>query len=244
MATGFNLPGSSYAELKKIIIGYSHIKNAQPVSEIARVIGIQRTTISASNKFLVDVGVANFGNNKAPTEVGRKLGRALEHRNEEDARRLWQEAIKSNDRVASIVTALRSKGEMGEGDFAAHILYVSGQKTTGPNKVGARCLTEILCSAGLVVESDGKFKIAHTQEAVEVADVADEIQVKKDIEGSAAQVPQDQSHLPRVSFNGFSPTIAINLELQLPATENFEVYDNLFRALRKHLLLPPDDSTD
>ena len=38
------------------------------------------------------------------------------------------------------------------------------------------------------------------------------------------------------------PTIAINIQLQLPETDNPDVYDNLFRSLRKNLLTPSDDN--
>jgi len=31
-------------------------------------------------------------------------------------------------------------------------------------------------------------------------------------------------------------TVNINIQLQLPATENEEIYDKLFQALKKHLL--------
>ena len=36
------------------------------------------------------------------------------------------------------------------------------------------------------------------------------------------------------------PTIAINIQLQIPETENADVYENLFKALRKHLLNPDE----
>jgi hypothetical protein len=40
------------------------------------------------------------------------------------------------------------------------------------------------------------------------------------------------------------PTIAINLQLQLPETENAAVYENLFKSLRKHLLTPENEAND
>ena len=32
-----------------------------------------------------------------------------------------------------------------------------------------------------------------------------------------------------------APTIAINIQLELPATDNAEIYENLFKAMKKHL---------
>ena len=46
--------------------------------------------------------------------------------------------------------------------------------------------------------------------------------------------------LPAPKEVGVTPpgglTVNINLQLQLPATDDASVYDNLFSALRKHLL--------
>ena len=36
------------------------------------------------------------------------------------------------------------------------------------------------------------------------------------------------------------PTVAINIQLQIQETENADVYENLFKALRKHLLNPDE----
>ncbi len=41
------------------------------------------------------------------------------------------------------------------------------------------------------------------------------------------------------SFPG-APSVSINIQLQLPATENEEIYDKLFAALRKHLYIEPE----
>ena len=47
--------------------------------------------------------------------------------------------------------------------------------------------------------------------------------------------------LPRIVQNAnFVPQIAINIQLHLPETENAEVYEKLFKALREHLLNPSD----
>ena len=39
-----------------------------------------------------------------------------------------------------------------------------------------------------------------------------------------------------------SPTIAINIQLQIPEADDPTVYENLFRALRKHLFDSSDDA--
>jgi len=42
--------------------------------------------------------------------------------------------------------------------------------------------------------------------------------------------------LPQVRQGSGSPSVNINIELHLPETDNADVYDKLFAALRKHLL--------
>jgi hypothetical protein len=38
---------------------------------------------------------------------------------------------------------------------------------------------------------------------------------------------------------GVAPQIAINIQLQLPETDNAEVYEKLFKALKDNLFPPP-----
>ena len=49
----------------------------------------------------------------------------------------------------------------------------------------------------------------------------------------ATPTPQKADSLPAIAQG---MTINVNIELQLPATEDEAIYDRLFAALRKHLL--------
>jgi len=123
MATEFNLPSSSFGEFTKILQGYSHFSQPASLEDISKVSGVGRTVVSANNKFLVDIGLITAGNKKSPTPLGGQLGRAIEHKQDDDARRYWREAVGTNEKVSGLVTTIRIKGGMSESDFVDHVLY-------------------------------------------------------------------------------------------------------------------------
>ncbi|CAJ0871485.1 hypothetical protein AMST5_02327 [freshwater sediment metagenome] len=160
MATEFNLPGSSFEEIQKILKGYSHAPEQASLDQLSKLTGLHSTIISRNNKFLSDVGLIAGGMKKSATDLGRKLARALDHGQEVDARSYWREAVQTNEKVSGLVTTVRIKGGMTEKDFSSHILYVSGQKNTSGNKTGARCVVDVLLAANLLQEENGKLVVS------------------------------------------------------------------------------------
>jgi hypothetical protein len=70
----FHLPVSSYAELVKIIQGYSHHGGKLvKLDDIAKTVGINRTKVSANNGFLADIGLITGGNTKQASSLATKL---------------------------------------------------------------------------------------------------------------------------------------------------------------------------
>lgn len=243
MSTEFNLPGSSFEEVKKIMKGYSHATENTSLDALAKLVGLHKTIISRNNKFLNDVGLITGGRKKSSTDLGKKLGRALDHNQTEDIRKYWSEAIQTNETVSSLVTTVRIKGGMSEKDFSEHILYVSGQNNTGGNRTGARCVVDILVTAQLLEEDDGSLAVAapvsapigeeapkHTQEQESPAPV--------EPESSAPEPSPVTPIVPSVAAG--VPQIAINIQLHLPETDNAEVYEKLFKALREQLISPKE----
>ena len=239
MPDQFSLPSYSYNELTKIIIGYSHQGESATLDSLSQLIGMPITGISGNSKFLSELGLIEGGKKKSSTALGIKLGRALDHSQDAEIRDVWQEAIRGNEKFANLVTTVRIKGGMPEDQLSSHILYVSGQKATKPNRTGARTVVDILTISGLLEQQDGQLQVATpTTEIQEESDEPNEGSVKDEIVAESPterDTPNKQTDiLPTV------PAIAINIQLQLPETENPAVYENLFKALRKHLLNPDE----
>ena len=238
MADEFNLPGSSFEELQKIIKGYSNAAENSDLEAISKLTGVHKTSVSRNNKFLSDIGIISGGLKKSATALGNSLGRALEHSQQDDVQKYWKEAVQTNEKMSGLVTTVRIRGGMSEKQFGEHVLYVSGQKNTSSNKTGARCVTDVLIAGSMLQEIDGKLSVA-----TPVKDDELESPAKPDISAEPTNPEPTPVQAPSVdtpealiypNFSGI-PQIAINIQLQLPETENPEVYDNLFRSLKEHL---------
>ena len=242
MSDKLSLPSSSYDEMVKIIKGYGHVNGAASLNDIAKLVGMNRTRVSANNKFLAESGLISGGNKKSATDLGVKLGRALDHNQMADVQSCWKALISSNEGIAGLVTTLRIKGGMTAEELSKHILYVSGQKNTKENRTGANALVEILKVSGLVELADGKIVVSQPNGG-------------ESSEPESASIPQAQPAAivepppvtppPASAMKGqpvyqvatqANPQIAINIQLHLPETDNPEVYQNLFKALKENLL--------
>lgn len=245
MATEFNLPGSSFEELVKIVKGYSHAPDNSSLEDLSKLTGLHPTNISRNNKFLTDLSLISGGNRKSATELGRKLGRALDHNQILDTQKYWKEAVQTNEKVSGLITTVRIKGGMTEKEFSSHALYVSGQSNSQGNKTGSRCILDVLLAANLLQEEGGNLRVNNpTQEQVTPSNAEPEKTIIEPPSPPPPKSPQSADPPPRppsvlaTSTNQNIPQIAINIQLHLPETENSEVYEKLFRALRAHLLNP------
>lgn len=245
MATEFNLPGSSFEEIQKILKGYSHAPELASLDQLSKLTGLHSTVISRNNKFLTDIGLIGSGIKKSATDLGKKLGRALEHKQEADAQNYWREAVQTNEKVSGLVTTVRIKGGMTEKDFSSHVLYVSGQKKNSGNKTGARCVVDVLLAAHLLKEEDGKLVVSSPPTKETPADLKPDVPASTQPALAAPENGHDAvapllplAGIPQTS--NLIPQVAINIQLHLPETENAEVYEKLFKALREHLLSPKD----
>jgi hypothetical protein len=241
MSDKVSLPSSSYEEMVKIIKGYSHVNGPASLDDIAKLVGMNRTGVSANNKFLAESGLISGGNKKSPTDLGAKLGRALDHNQVADIKACWKEMVSGNEGVAGLVTTVRIKGGMTSDELSAHILYVSGQNNTKGNRAGANALVEILKASGLLELLDGKIVIAQPNGNEVVANVESAAEQQPTVAPVQPQVPPQPASAPQGQLvyqvaAQTNPQIAINIQLHLPETDNAEVYQNLFKALKENLL--------
>jgi hypothetical protein len=244
VATEFNLPGSSFEEIKKILKGYSNAAEHASLDQLSKLTGLHATVISRNNKFLTDIGLISGGMKKSATDLGKKLGRALEHKQETDAQGYWKEAVQTNEKVAGLITTVRIKDGMTESDFSAHVLYVSGQNNNAGNKTGARSVVEVLLAAKLLQEENGKLVVSAAPAKETPVDIKP-LTLTTGV--TVATEPENKNgngagiQLPNVPVTAnLTPQIVINIQLQLPETDNAEVYVNLFKALRENLISPKE----
>lgn len=161
MAELFKLPSSSYDELVKIIKAYSGAKEGtvQTLDDVAQSTKIDRTTVSANNGFLVQIGIITEGHKKGTTDSGRLLGRAYNSKIEAEVSRIWYELINDNDFLNRMISALRIRERMEKNEFLNHIVYSSGQNNSSKIKTGAGAIIEIFKIANVLIENDGKLEI-------------------------------------------------------------------------------------
>jgi hypothetical protein len=241
VAEKFNLPGSSFEELHKILKGYSHAPDNSSLDSLSKLTSLHPSVISRNNEFLTDINLINGGMKKTVTELGKKLGRALEHKQSEDAQKYWRESVQTNEKVSGLITAVRIKGSMTEKDFSDHILYVSGQMNNSSNKTGARCVVDVLMPAGLLQEADGKVTVAvPSSPPIVESDLPSIAFPEQDAPTTVVQTPMPAPTVPATAIPTGIPQIAINIQLHLPETDNADVYEKLFKALREHLILPKE----
>ena len=238
MSDKLSLPVSSYDQLTKLIEGYSHGSENMSLDDLANLVGMGKSRISGNHKFLVELGLIAGGQKKSATPLGKNLGRALEHNQEDDTRSFWQEAIQGNAEMSKLITTISIQRGMPTENLVSHILYISGQKNSKNTRAGARTISDILVFSGLLEDQDGELKVAEPinkeNEAPEPLDNSSEA-LTDETDDKEEPLDEEQTTAP---LN--IPTIAINIQLQIPETENADVYENLFKALRKHLLNPDE----
>ena len=161
MAENFRLPAASMDELLKVIQAYANAKEgtAMSIDEIAQATGMPRTSVSANNGFLVQVGLIGEGNKKAATETGRSLGRAYMSRITDEINRIWKEIVAEDDFLNRMISAVRIRGGMDKTSFINHIIYSSGQNDNKKTRTGAGAIIDIMKSVSLIDETDGKITV-------------------------------------------------------------------------------------
>ncbi len=196
---------------------------------------MNRTMLSRNNPFLKEIGVIEGKNKKKVSGIGAKLGRAFEHHQDNDVRTFLREIISQNSILSNLITTLRIKKGMSVDDFINHIMYVSGEKDTKENRTGSRTIIELLTMSGLVTEDGGNLQVAKGSALDEasskiIEEKLIEAKIEKPAEKAAPGLKGDKDKkLPL-------PAVTINIQLQLPESDNPDVYKNLFTALRKHLI--------
>ena len=242
------LPRSSFDEVKKILKGYAHLGENVSLDTIAKLLGMNRSVVSGNNPFLTAIGLLEGSRVKNLTPLGAKLSRAIQHNQEEDTQKYLQEVVQNSEFLSNLISTVRIKGGMADDDLVKHILYVADLNPTKGNKTGARTIVDLLKASGLVDERDGKIvvhpDVISGERRKDDVSLDDTLVSRENVEEKDVATPKDAENLNednsvskrRTVVTTSLPTITINIQLQIPATENATVYENLFKALREQLI--------
>ena len=233
------LPSSSFEQLKKIIIGYGSAKGANSIEELAKLTTISKFIISKNNPFLLFSNIISGGNKKTITELGSKLARALDHNQSEDIQKYLAQIITTNNFLSNLITTIRIKNSIKRADLSKHILYVSGENDTNENRAGSNAIIDILLLSGLIKEEKGTLTVVSDNLSPKPEKVVDaEIKPAQKDKSEQQQKPEQNIDSSGILFNNKNlvPTISINIQLQIPETDNPVVYENFFKALKENLL--------
>jgi hypothetical protein len=66
------------------------------------------------------------------------------------------------------------------------------------------------------------------------------VQTSREAPTTVVQTPMPTPTVPATAIPTGIPQIAINIQLHLPETDNADVYEKLFKALREHLISPKE----
>lgn len=163
---GFKLPGSSYAELVKIIRAYGHSPDEAAPKDVADRAAIDPTQVSRNNGFLLSVGIVEGGNKKTLTPRGRALAKALDFEMPGEIASAWRAILGENDFLRKIVSAVRIRGGMELSSLRSHVAYTAGAAKKPTSMAGAGSVIDALRVAGLLQEEDGKIVAAPDDEYV------------------------------------------------------------------------------
>jgi len=207
---GFRLPGSSYAELIKIIQGYAKQKAKVPLDEVSKMVKMHPSQISRNNGFLVAIGVLEGGKNKEITDSGRQLALALEHDMTEDIRANWRAIALRSEFLDKLLSAVRIRRGMDEATLQSHVAYSAGQAKTSTVLTGAAAVIDILKIAGLLVEREGKLV---------VTDYEDLRDVQSTTEGTSPTQRPERTVVPAIATTVIPGGVAIQIQLQIQADQ-------------------------
>lgn len=239
----FKLPASSLEEIEKIVHSYYKLNKPSSNDDVGKLAGLTKETVSRNNGFLVSVGVIKGGNKKEITDLGQKLGHALDHGEDDEVRKFWKEAIADSSFLGSQLTAVRIQKGISKEELPGKILYNSGATNNQYSKTGANAVTDLLEKTGLIIDEDGTFFVS---KGTSPRPVASDTPLEKVVErqpndsnGSHApgkDVRKRDAHQARPPFQ-----LAVNLQIQITEFDDPKKYDDLFKALRRNLL---DGSSD
>jgi hypothetical protein len=205
----FKLPGSSYAELAKIIRAYGHANDDAAPKDVAERAGIDPTIVSRNNAFLVSLGILTGGKKKSLTSHGRNLAQALDHEIPDLITSAWRSIASDAPFFQKIISAVKIRNGMDESSLRSHIAYTAGAPKKPASMTGAGSVIDVLKASGLLREDGGKiFATVSEQRSSVNADQS---------EAEPGQVLSVQKAVP-VSVSGDDAVASLQIQVRINCT--------------------------
>ena len=225
MTEQFKLPGSSIEELNKIIMGYASLDKPSTLGDVSTATSVSETTVSRNSGFLVSIGVIESGAKKSPTEIGRRLGKALTYEVDEEVQQTLAEIVSETDFLKSIVGAVRIRRGMDDRSLRSHISFSSGAKKNAQTRTGAGTVVELLKRSGHLKDEDGMIVVDSPSHKV----------AKGAVESSRSGIDLDRARPTSIESSAFLSStphpFQISLSVEVKCTS--DELDTLGERLRK-----------
>lgn len=234
----FPLPSSPFEELSTIIQAYGRKGDNVSLAEVSRLTGVSETTISRNNGFLMAAGLVTGGGAKSATDLGKRLGLALEHDQAEDVHTCVTEMVQNVQFLIDVLSPVRMKKGNTEAELVGHILYAAGVSKDSRKSPGAHAIVQLFLKAGLLTDDNGTLRLEAVSGQPAKSTPNNGQEQPTEPAAQPAPVAQPTASVPFTSTTAATGpfAIAINIQLELPASTDPAVYENLFKALKKHLL--------
>ncbi len=239
----FSLPKSSLPELLKMVHAY-FLADQQAkgeslsVPDVASRGGMDRTTLSRNNKFLTSAGIIEGGQKKRLTELGRRLGLAISHEDDQLQQEALAALVDESDFLSKIKSAVKIRGGMDVASVQSHIAISAGVPRKPEFMTGAAAVVQLMLKAQQLVDDGGTLRAVDPPSAPRRSPSTEE----RLPEGE--EIPTTVASSPRVRVYGggssgsFGSLVApgprrdvvvnINLNVQ---PDNIEVVKSLVREL-------------
>lgn len=233
----FKLPGSSYEEISKIIQEYSKLTRASSLDDVAQIVKMHVTAISRNNSFLSSIGIIEGEKLKNSTDIGKKLGRAMEYDNAYEISSTWREIVKANEFLSKMLSAIKIRRSMDTATFQSHIAYSAGKSKTTNTMAGAKAIIDLLLKAELIKEKDGQlFTTDYSNENYESTQTNQEQKFQE-------KTILDQNKKNLIQFPTESKNVSINIQINLEVKpEELDGLGVRIKQLIKEISKPLEDT--
>ncbi len=249
----FALPQSSWAELKKMINAYflaDRRSGGEPVKvpDVAQHAAMDATWISRNNRFFQSLGLIAGKQKKSVTDLGRSLGLAISHSDEQEIQRNLARTVHQTDFLSRLLSAVAVRGGMDGPSLQRYIAITAEAPKSTTATTGARAVIQMLVDAAVLADDGGTFRVLESPPQEQSADeprytVEDAGSVWDNLSTRVRTVPSS-SAVQRSQWL-FTPQwspppsggVTVNLTLTISA-ENVEEVERLLTRLG---VLPPRD---